>query len=59
MTTYSVMRFVRSLVATRTSGTFGKVASATSASTPAPRLKITSRLGKVPSRPGGGFHTAT
>ena len=41
----------RSSTATRTSGTSGRVGSATTASTPAPRLKITSRLGK-PQRAG-------
>ena len=41
-----------------TSGTSGKERSAINASTPAPRLKITRRLGKAASSPGRGFHTA-
>ena len=39
----------------RQDGTGGKVKSTTTASTPAPRLKMTSSLGKSPSMPGFGF----
>ena len=52
------MRLVRSDTETRTSGTSGNERSAISASTPAPRLKMTRRFSNAASSPGFGFHTA-
>jgi hypothetical protein len=49
---------VRSSTEMRTSGTLGRVLSTISASTPAPRLKMTRRFGKAASSPGAGFQTA-